>query len=192
VRETVGRFAGDYFIPIWIAVAWGAMLAALVIAAGRASIVTLRRRLALVTGVVIVFTIAYATVYLTNGFLEFYGRYAIPGLVVLPLAAGWILVERREQLTAAVRARLVTVIAVGTGLIQLLAWWLESRRIAVGTDGPFFFMSDSAWDPPGGWLPWVFLMLLATAIYVAAALLPDRTSDTREYAGVVSEARDAG
>jgi Predicted membrane protein (DUF2142) len=192
VREIVGRFAGDYFIPIWIAVAWGAMLAALLIAAGRSAVAPLRRRLALVTGVVIVFTIAYATVYLTNGFLEFYGRYAIPGVVVLPLAGGWILTERREQLTVAARTRLVAVIAAGTGLIQLLAWWLESRRIAVGTDGPFFFMSDSAWDPPGGWLPWVFLMLVATAIYISAAWLPHRRAETQEYAGFVSEAGDAG
>jgi hypothetical protein len=168
------------------------MLAALLIAAGRSALAPLRRRLALVTGVAIVFTIAYATVYLTNGFLEFYGRYAIPGLVVLPLAGGWILTEGREQLSAAARTRLVSVIAVGTGVIQLLAWWLESRRIAVGTDGPFFFMSDSAWDPPGGWLPWVFLMLVATAVYISAALLPHRSADTQEYAGFVSEARDAG
>jgi len=182
LRETVGRFAGDYFIPIWVLLGWAAMLIALLIAAGRVAMRPLRRRLALVTGVALVFTIAYATVYLNNGFLEFYGRYAIPGLVVLPLSAGWILVERREQLTAAARTRLVTVLATGTGLIQLLAWWLESRRIAVGTDGPFFFMSDSAWDPPGGWLPWVVLMLLATAVYVAAPAC----------AGTVNDARDAG
>jgi hypothetical protein len=111
---------------------------------------------------------------------------------VVPLCGGWILVERREELSAATRSRLVAVLAIGTGLIQLLAWWLESRRIAVGTDGPFFFMSDSAWDPPGGWLPWVFLMLLATGLYISAALLPLRTSQTQAYAGIVSDARDAG
>jgi Predicted membrane protein (DUF2142) len=192
LREVVGRFAGDYFIPIWVAVAWAALLAALLIAGGRAAAPPLRGRLALVIGVVTLFTIAYATVYLTNGFLEFYGRYAIPGLVVLPLAAGWILVERSEQVAAATRTRLVAVVALGTGVIQLLAWWLESRRIAVGTDGPFFFMSDSAWDPPGGWLPWVFLMLLGTAVYVSAALLPPRKAETQAYAGIVSDARDAG
>ncbi len=192
LRETVGRFAGDYFIPVWVAVAWGAMLAALLIAAGRAAVPPLRRRLALVTGVVALFTIAYATVYLTNGFLEFYGRYALPGLVVLPLSAGWILVERREHLAEETRTRLVASLAIGTGLIQLVAWWLESRRIAVGTDGPFFFMSDSAWDPPGGWLPWVVLMLVATAVYISAALLRPRPAETQAYAGVVSDARDAG
>jgi hypothetical protein len=86
-----------------------------------------------------------------------------------------------------VRTRLTAVLAIGTGVIQLLAWWLESRRIAVGTDGPFFFMSDSVWDPPGGWLPWVLLMLLGTAVYVAAALLPLRTTETPAAPGRPSE-----
>jgi hypothetical protein len=187
LREAVGRFAGDYFIPIWVVVFWAALLGALLIAAGRAAAPALGRRLVLLVATVTVFTIAYATVYLTNGFLEFYGRYALPGLLILPLCGGWILAERREQLAAAVRTRLTAVLAIGTGVIQLLAWWLESRRIAVGTDGPFFFMSDSVWDPPGGWLPWVLLMLLGTAVYVAAALLPLRTTETPAAPGRPSE-----
>jgi hypothetical protein len=177
LREAVGRFAGDYFIPIWVAAAWAVLLAALLIAAAVVAAPRERRRLALVVTAVIVFTIAYATAYLTNGFPEFYGRYAVPALVVLPLCAGWILVERRSQIPLWARGPLVVGLTLGTAAIQLLAWWLESRRLAVGTDGPFFFTADAAWDPPGGWLPWVLTMLVATFAYASVALPRASTSD---------------
>lgn len=171
-REAVGRFAGDYFVPVWITVAWGALLAVLCAVAARAGTSPERRRLAVLVGAVIAAVTAYATVYLTNGFLEFYGRYALPGLVVLPLAAAWLLTERRAQIPLAERRRLVAGLTIGTGAIQLLAWWLEARRVAVGTDGPLFFLSDPAsWEPPGGWLPWVLVMLVGTAAYITAGLV---------------------
>ena len=53
------------------------------------------------------------------------------------------------------------------GLSLLVAWWLEARRLAVGTDGSFLFFGDVAWDPPVGWLPWALVMLLATAAYAS-------------------------
>jgi hypothetical protein len=170
MREAVGRFPGDYFIPVYAAVAWGALLAVLLIAAAVTATPPVRRRLALMTTAVLAFTVAYATAFLTNGFPEFFGRYALPGLVVLPLCAGWILVESREQIHLAARRRLVVGFTLGTAAIQLLAWCLVSRRLAVGTDGPLFFLSDSAWDPPGGWVPWVLTMLVGTVVYSSAAL----------------------
>ncbi len=56
----------------------------------------------------------------------------------------------------------------GTAVLQLVAWWLEARRLAVGTDGSFLFFGDVSWDPPLGWLPWAIVMLLATAAYASA------------------------
>lgn len=173
LREAVGRFAGDYFIPVFVALAWAALLGALVVAAAVAVTPAERRRLVLVVIVVLGFIAAYATVFLTNGFPEFYGRYALPGLVVLPLCAGWLLAERREQIAQSVRRRLVVGLTLGTAAIQLLAWWLASRRLAVGTDGPLFFLSDPAWEPPGGWLPWLFTMLLGTVVYASVAMWPE-------------------
>jgi hypothetical protein len=172
LREAVGRFAGDYFIPVYIAVAWAALVATVVVAAASLATSAERRRLALLVTAAIGFIAAYATVFLTNGFPEFYGRYALPGLVVLPLCAGWILAERHAQLSLSVRRRLVAGVTLSTAAIQLLAWWLASRRLAVGTDGPLFFLSDPAWEPPGGWVPWVLMMLVATGAYAAVALAP--------------------
>jgi hypothetical protein len=173
LREAVGRFAGDYFIPVYVAIAWAALFAVLVVAATVAVTPPERRRFVLVVVVVLGFIAAYATAFLTNGFTEFYGRYALPGLVVLPLCAGWLLAERREQISLVVRRRLVVGLTLGTAAIQLLAWWLASRRLAVGTDGPLFFLSDPAWEPPGGWLPWGLTMLLGTVAYASVAIWPE-------------------
>ena len=175
LRSAVGRFAGDYFIPVYAAVAWGVLVVALLVAAAVVATPRARRRLALLAAAVVAFVVAFATLYLNNGFLIFNGRYALPGLIVLPLCAGSILVERRAQLAASARRRLVVGITVGTAAIHLLAWWLEARRLAVGTDGPLVFTSNTAWNPPGGWLPWVLTMLLGTVAYVSVAVLPGRS-----------------
>jgi hypothetical protein len=173
LREAVGRFPGDYFIPVYVAVAWAALLVALAIAAAVVATPPARRRLVLVATTVIAFIAAYATAFLTNGFPEFYGRYALPGLIVLPLCAGSLLVERRAQISLTARRRLVVGFTVGTAAIHLLAWWLSARRLAVGTDGPLFFLTDPAWEPPGGWLPWVLTMLVGTVAYALVAVLPE-------------------
>ena len=168
-REAVGRFAGDWFVPVYVALAWAALLGALVTAAAMVVPPRQRRRVLLLAGGTIAFIAAYATAYLTSGFDEFYGRYALPGLVVLPLCAGRLLAERASELAATTRARLVVALTLGTAAIQLLAWWLESRRLAVGTDGPLVFPSDAGWDPPGGWLLWIAVMLAGVLLYGSVA-----------------------
>ena len=54
LREAVGGFAGDYFVPVPLGVAWAAVLAALVIAAAVVAVPQERRRLALVATTVLV------------------------------------------------------------------------------------------------------------------------------------------
>jgi Predicted membrane protein (DUF2142) len=170
LHEATGRFAGDYFIPVYLVAAWGALLAALLVAAALVATPRERVRLALVTVAVVIFLVAYSTAFLTNGFPEFQGRYALPVLLSVPLCAGWILVERRSRIPVSVRTPLVVGFTLGTVTIQLLAWWLEARRLAVGTDGPFFFLGDTAWDPAGGWPLWALAMLAGTALYASVVL----------------------
>jgi hypothetical protein len=165
LREAVGRFAGDYFVPTWVALAWAVLLAVLVTAAARR-----QPRLALLTVVSIVAMAAYATSYLTSGFDAFYGRYALPALVVLPLCAGAALAERGSQLAESARTRVVVAFTLATAAIHLVAWWLEARRLAVGTNGPLYFLDDAAWTPPGGWALWVVAMVVGAALYVSAAM----------------------
>jgi hypothetical protein len=164
LRESVGRFAGDYFVPVYLAAAWGLLLAALV---GAAAFLDRERRtrLLLLGLVCAVYVVAYATAYLTSGFDEFYGRYLLPGLAALPLCAGTILAERVEPVQ---RHRLALALIVPTAVLQLLIWWLEARRLAVGSDGPFFFLGDAGWTPPGGWALW-FAVFLAGAVATASA-----------------------
>jgi hypothetical protein len=164
LRESVGRFAGDYFVPVYLAAAWGLLLAALV---GAAAFLDRERRTRLLLLVLAcaVYAVAYATAYLTSGFDEFYGRYLLPGLAVLPLCAGAILAERVDPVQ---RHRLALALIVPTAVLQLLTWWLEARRLAVGSDGPFFFLGDAGWTPPGGWLVWV-AVFLAGAVATASA-----------------------
>jgi hypothetical protein len=90
--------------------------------------------------------------------------------VVLPLCAGAILAECGPQPANSARRALVLGFALATGAIQLLAWWLESRRLAVGTKGPFYFLGEATWTPPGGWVLWVGAMLVGTALYVSSGL----------------------
>jgi hypothetical protein len=59
-------------------------------------------------------------------------------------------------------------LVLGTAVLQLVTWWLEARRLAVGTDGSFLSFGDVSWDPPLGWLPWALVTLLATAAYASA------------------------
>jgi hypothetical protein len=167
-RSAVGRFPGDYFVPAWLAAAWAVLVATLVVAAGAAAPAGERRRLAVVAAVVVAFVVAYAALYLNNGSRPFNGRYALPVFVVLPLCAGALLVDSRARLADRTRA-LVVVLTFATAGLQLLAWWLAARRLAVGTDGRFFFFTDPAWHPPGGWLPWLLVMLAGTAAYCWAS-----------------------
>ena len=37
--------------------------------------------------------------------------------------------------------------------IQIVAWYLNARRHAVGAEGPRFFLTSSEWQPPLGWTP---------------------------------------
>jgi hypothetical protein len=170
LRESVGRFAGDYFIPIPLALLWGLLLAGLVAAAALVAEPARRQRLLLLVAGAVVFAVAYATAYLTSGFDEFYGRYLLPGLVVVPLCAGTVLSQRAAQLGAAASRQLLTGLVLFTATIQLLSWWLESRRLAVGSEGQFFFLGDASWTPPGGWLLWTLVFLAGTAAYVLASL----------------------
>jgi hypothetical protein len=160
MREAVGRFAGDYFVPVAVAIVWALLLGVLVVAAARR-----QPRIVLLALVCALAIAAYATAYLTSGFDEFYGRYALPALVILPLCAGAVLAS-----AAAPPRRLMVGLAFATAGLQLLVWWLESRRLAVGTDGSLWFAGDAQWSPPGGWALWIVAMLAGSALYVAAAV----------------------
>jgi hypothetical protein len=54
-------------------------------------------------------------------------------------------------------------------VVHLGAWWAYAHRSAVGTDGPFFFIPDAEWTPPGGYALWIAMVVAGAALTAAAA-----------------------
>jgi hypothetical protein len=159
--ELVGHF-GYLDAPLGTVgvVAWWLLAAALLAVAvsrGRP-----RERWALL---VVLAVVAIGPVYLFAAVTRFtgfglQGRHVLALAVVLPLVAGEI---ARRRLP-------VAPFAVVVGAVQLLAWWMNARRYAVGSDGPWWFVPDAAWSPPAGWWLW----LLVTCAGAAAIALSAR------------------
>jgi hypothetical protein len=167
-REVVGLFGAlDAPMPVageWL---WFALLAAL---AGAALLVGGRRErlsVLLLPAAAVVVTLVMSVVYREIGPLH--GRYVLPLLVLVPLWFGEVLLRGRERLPEALARWLpIAIFAVAAG-VHVLGWWSSGRRFAVGEDGPWFFPGDAEWSPPAGWWPWVLLVALGAAGYVATA-----------------------
>jgi hypothetical protein len=75
-----------------------------------------------------------------------------------------------------------------------LAWYFNARRHAVGTRGPVWFFSRSAWSPPGGWELWAAVVAVASLVMGAAvvtALIASRRRDDRPVLAPVRPVVDA-
>jgi hypothetical protein len=95
------------------------------------------------------------------------GRHLLPLLVMVPLLCGEIVRSRASRAPAWNRFAFPAFTA-SAAAIQLLGWWVNSRRYATGVDGPWWFLSRSDWAPPGGWAPWT-IVVAGTALGVLAA-----------------------
>ncbi|MBW3574391.1 MAG: DUF2142 domain-containing protein [Actinobacteria bacterium] len=97
-------------------------------------------------------------------------RYVMPLTVVVPLFAGEVVRSQWARVRSWVlRAALWPAVAAVAG-VQFLAWYTNARRQAVGTDGPKLFLGAAEWQPPLGWLAWMVLALLGSALLVLAAV----------------------
>jgi hypothetical protein len=171
----VGLF-GPLAVPMnaaayWV---WAAITAAVVVAA--IAVGTRRERLALVAtlaAVPVVSVVVSAAVVHQTGF-GMKGRYISALAVAVPLLAGEVLWRNRDKVSARAGAALVAVAGGSASAVQLLAWYSNARRYAVGTDGPRLFIGSAQWSPPAGWWVWLAVAvagagLVATAAMVAAA-----------------------
>jgi hypothetical protein len=164
-RQAVGVFGAlDAPMPAIGYVLWDLLL--VVIVGSALAVGTRRERVALVglCAILISVILVMSLVYREIGPLH--GRYALPVLVVLPLAAGEVVLRHRERLAASWRSALLAGSFVLAGAVHALGWWASARRFAVGVDGSWLFPPSAAWAPPLGWGPW-----LATAFLGIAALL---------------------
>jgi hypothetical protein len=102
---------------------------------------------------------------------------------VVPLLAGEILVRRHDRLRALDAEHLCFPFAVGAGFVQLLAWWTNAWRFAVGMRGPRWFLASAEWSPPLGWWLWLVLAVAGVGLLIASPLLDAFLSGQRSRIG---------
>lgn len=156
---------------------WELMLGAVLIAALVAG--TARERVVLVCACVlsVAVTVAVAVFLIDPTGFPSQGRYTLPFVVVVPLLAAEVLTRHPDRLRGYGGTGL-RVILVGVAAVQLISWWQNARRYAVGLQGPVWFLPSAQWAPPGGWWPWLALVLIAVAA-LAAPLLSFRRRGLR-------------
>jgi hypothetical protein len=164
----------------WKVLLVGLLVAALVVG-------TRRQRLAL-TGLAagsVAATVAVATLNRATGF-GMQARYVLPFVVMVPLAAGEILLANRHRVPAPlVRWLPVAFVAPAAG-VHLVGWYANARRYAVGVPGPWRFVGRAEWSPPLGWWTWLAVTAAAAAALVLAVLLATRTAPGRPVRAAAS------
>jgi hypothetical protein len=102
------------------------------------------------------------------------GRYLLPIGVALPLLSGAVLADRAPRRLHALLRAAVVVIPVAAIAVELLAWYINERRYAVGAGGPIAFFLHAQWSPAGGWVMWLGLWLVAGCGLLGATLIAQR------------------
>jgi len=72
--------------------------------------------------------------------------------------------ERLDALDLDISRRLFSMVGVAVPALQFVALYLNSRRYAVGTKGPVWFLSDAQWQPLLGWVPWLVFGLVGAML----------------------------
>ncbi|HSR26690.1 MAG TPA: DUF2142 domain-containing protein [Candidatus Eisenbacteria bacterium] len=167
LEQAVGVFGRwDVVLPVAAYAVWGTLVALGV--AGALVLGRWRDRLALLLGLGAALglaTIAEAFVLSPVGW-ALSASFLLPTLGAAPILAGFVLHRARVRPRADPLLVGAAVVA-----IQLLAFWENARRYAVGRHGPLSFPSAALWTPPAGWLPWLVLAG-AGGLLLVLALLP--------------------
>jgi hypothetical protein len=176
LQDLVGHFGYlNVPLPEVVLIAWallGLMLAWLGIRAADR-----RGRIALAVAVAIAFLgpiYLFAAVIRNTGF-GLQGRDYLPIVALLPLLAFELV--RRNQPPPRIMARLFAIVALVAAAMQFVAWWINSRRYAVGSNGPWWFLPHAQWSPPAGWALWVAVMLVGV-LAIAGCGYATRTRPT--------------
>jgi len=177
VDQLVGGFGYlETDIPLVLALAWGALLLALLVLAARDA--NRRERLVLgaaVAGAVLGPVALYVVLIRHTGF-GLQGRHVLPVIAALPLLAAELI--RRQP------AALLPAAGAVAAVVHLGAWFTYARRSATGTDGPFWFLPDAEWTPPGGYELWLAAAVAGAALTAAAALAARRDHRVSPEAGI--------
>jgi hypothetical protein len=170
--DVVGKFGYvDVKLPLIVPLAWFALFLALGVNAG---ILCDRRKqvlLALVLAVGLVGPVVFYALFIRPTGFGLQGRHVLPALVVLPLLAGEAVYGIRARARPGWLAPLAVAIPIACGAMQLVAWYVNARRYAVGIDGPEWFLGRAMWAPPAGWWTWLVAVGFASACFGAAGLV---------------------
>ena len=180
LEEAVGYFSVGYSIPVFGLAAWIALFVALLAAAFLIGSRRQRAGLLLLVVASLLLTIVLTDLHRQTGSPRFHGRYVLPFLGLIPLYACEVVMSNRERIPTRPRRLLgpaAAAIVLLAGMIQALAWWATARRVGVGTDGPIL-LSAPSWGPPGGWLPWLALVVAVPLLYLTAGLAGSRERPT--------------
>lgn len=101
------------------------------------------------------------------------GRHWLPLAVLVPIAAGDVIASNMPRLRGR-RPQLTAWILPFAATLQVVAWYQNARRYAVGEKGPVWFLPHAQWAPPAGWQFWFVVMGLGWIAMLAAGLLTSR------------------
>jgi Predicted membrane protein (DUF2142) len=96
------------------------------------------------------------------------GRFVLPLGVIVPAVAASIISSGRDELKNVEPRTMPRFAILLVGLVQLAALFANSRRYAVGTAGPMFFLEHPMWGPRLGWTVVLGLGVLGSALVVYA------------------------
>ncbi|MDQ3935566.1 MAG: DUF2142 domain-containing protein [Actinomycetota bacterium] len=174
--ELVGKFGYlEWRLPWWVYAGWFAAGFAVVAVALRAALRRERTTLAVTLAAALVLPMFLWVFAIRQTGFGLQGRHVFPALLAVPLVAGDLLRAHATALGERLRRALLLGVPLTAGLLHLVAWYLNARRHAVGTDGSLLFPFDAAWSPPLGWLPWLALATLGAAAIAATGYAAART-----------------
>ncbi len=176
LNEQVGVFGWlDTQMPPFVYTLWQAVLVSVITLA--MLVATQRQRWVLGLCVAAWLVSAPAMTALLSGTLGgvSQARWALPFTLVVPLLAGDVLAHSAPPLTEPGRQRPLVALAVLTSAIQVIAFWSNAQRYAVGKNGPTWYFPHTAWAPPVGWVgPSIAVLLGACAIVVITSRSRER------------------
>lgn len=167
-REMIGVFgwldtpAGAHVYSLWIAVLGFLVLAALAVGGRRVRLLLLG-----LIALSVVFPIVVQYPAAPQLGLIWQGRYLLPAMVGLPLAAGWVLAssDRWNALMASGPAFWIPVATLG--VLQAEAYWSGLHRNVIGAAGDWFGFTP-LWQPPLGWIPLTLAYMVVVGVWTAA------------------------
>ncbi len=170
----VGKFGYvDVKLPLILPLAWFALFLALGVSAWMLCDRRERILLALVLAVGLLGPVAFYALFIRPTGFGLQGRHVLPALVALPLLAGEAVYKYRDRAGPHGLGLLVVAIPVACGAMQLVAWYVDAKRYAVGGSGPEWFLDRAAWTPPTGWWTWLVAAALG-GICLGALVLANR------------------